>query len=140
MGAALVPKFVTTSSRRSVPDVSMPAAGVSSYNASLYGWASFWGTSWSTPLYAAMQIEVNEACRRNMWGISTLYGAFTRTNHYKYDFYDVTSGNDDPGDGQATFYSDRRFRHGLRYGHSARCEHRDRRLWWRPAVRMSPHR
>jgi hypothetical protein len=83
----------------------MPAAGVSSYNASLYGWASFWGTSWSAPLYAAMQLEVNEACGKNMWGISTLYGAFAQTNPYEYDFYDVTSGNDNPGDGQATFYS-----------------------------------
>ena len=74
--------------------------GVSGYNASLYGWASFWGTSWSAPFYAAMQVEVNEACDRNMWGIPVLYGAFAQANPYLHDFYDVTSGNDDPGDGQ----------------------------------------
>lgn len=95
---------VTTSSQRSVPDISMPAAGVSGYDSSLYGWAAFWGTSWSAPFYAAMQLEVNEACGKNMWGIPTLYGAFALPNPYQYDFYDVTSGNDDSG-GQATFYT-----------------------------------
>ncbi len=89
---------------RSVPDASMPAAGIDTYSASAGGWQTFWGTSWASPLYVAMQIEVNEECAKHLWGISALYGSFAQDPTDQYAFVDVTSGNDDY-DGQPTYYT-----------------------------------
>jgi hypothetical protein len=95
---------LTTAAGRSVPDASMPAAGIDTYSASAGGWQTLWGTSWASPLYVAMQIEVNEACAKHLWGISALYGSFAQDPTYKYAFVDVTSGNDEYN-GEPTYYT-----------------------------------
>jgi hypothetical protein len=82
-----------TVSGRSVPDASMPAAGIDTYSAS-EGWGTVWGTSWASPLYVAMQLEVNEECGAHLWGISSLYGSLSKDPTYQYAFVDVTSGDD----------------------------------------------
>ena len=82
----------------------MPAAGIDTYSASAGGWQTFWGTSWASPLYVAMQIEVNEECAKHLWGISALYGSFAQDPTDQYAFVDVTSGNDDY-DGEPTYYT-----------------------------------
>lgn len=94
---------LTAAHGRSVPDASMPAAGIDTYSDS-QGWQTVWGTSWASPLYVAMQIEVNEECASHLWGISALYGSYQQDPTYQYAFIDVTSGDDDYG-GQSTKYT-----------------------------------
>ncbi|HTU81281.1 MAG TPA: protease pro-enzyme activation domain-containing protein [Candidatus Acidoferrales bacterium] len=77
-------------SGRNVPDIALPAAHDSVYlNGS---WGLVWGTSWASPIYVAMQAEINQVCTTSQWGIDTLYGAFAKTA-YKYDFVDVVKGS-----------------------------------------------
>jgi hypothetical protein len=93
---------LTTAHGRSVPDASMPAAGIDTYEAG--SWQTVWGTSWASPLYVAMQLEVNEECAKHLWGISALYGSLAQDPTYKYAFVDVTSGNDEYN-GEPTYYT-----------------------------------
>jgi hypothetical protein len=79
-----------SASGRNVPDIALPAV-----NGSLYfegAWYQLWGTSWSSPIYVSMQMEINQACAKQQWGLSELYGAFAKTG-YQFDFIDVISGN-----------------------------------------------
>lgn len=81
---------------RNVPDIAMPAAFDDTY---MQGqWGLVWGTSWASPIYVAMQLEINQVCGRHLWGINALYTAFA-ANGYANDFLDVTGGNNNPGDG-----------------------------------------
>jgi subtilase family serine protease len=80
----------TQPSGRNVPDISLPAAYDSMY---LNGqWYHVWGTSWSSPIYVAMQAEINQMCGEPLWGITALYTAFSKSG-YQRDFIDVTTGN-----------------------------------------------
>lgn len=73
---------------RNVPDIALPAILDSLYyNAKWYNVA---GTSWASPLYVAMQAEIDEVCAKPLWGITVLYGAFKKSTYN--DFVDVTSG------------------------------------------------
>lgn len=79
-------------SGRNVPDISLPAAFDDTYFNG--NWNLVWGTSWASPIYVAMQTEINQTCNRPLWGIDAIYNAFKATG-YNYDFLDVTGGNDD---------------------------------------------
>jgi hypothetical protein len=79
-------------SGRNVPDIALPAANDDIYVAAFGGWGAVWGTSWASPIYVAMQAEINQTCGTPQWGINALYNAFAKTG-YQYDFIDVTSGN-----------------------------------------------
>jgi Pro-kumamolisin, activation domain/Subtilase family len=86
---------LTTAGGRSVPDISLPAAGTDiMINGS---WETLWGTSWASPIYSAMQAEINQECNSDIWGITALYGAFAKDPTYQNAFIDVTSGNDSFG-------------------------------------------
>ncbi len=80
-----------TASGRNVPDISLPAAFDDTYFNG--NWNLVWGTSWASPIYVAMQTEINQTCERPLWGIDAIYNAFKATG-YNDDFLDVTSGND----------------------------------------------
>jgi subtilase family serine protease len=78
-----------STSGRNVPDIALPAGYDSLF---LEGeWASVWGTSWSSPIYVAMQTEINAACGSPQWGINVLYDAYAKSAYN--DFIDVTQGN-----------------------------------------------
>lgn len=81
-----------STAHRNVPDIAMPAAYDDFYftGNSPHGWGLIWGTSWASPIYTAMQTELDEACG-NAWGINTIYGTFDKVGYA--DFIDVTSGS-----------------------------------------------
>ncbi|HVA29539.1 MAG TPA: protease pro-enzyme activation domain-containing protein [Candidatus Baltobacteraceae bacterium] len=79
---------------RNVPDIAMPAEGVA---INLQGaWATYGGTSWSSPLAAAMTAEINEYCGGSMVfpaassPVARFYTAFSRASS---NFLDITTGN-----------------------------------------------
>jgi len=75
-------------SGRNVPDIALPAG----HNGlCVGGWETVWRTSWATPIYAAMQSEINQACAAQQWGINTLYNTFANSG-YRHDFIDVVDG------------------------------------------------
>jgi hypothetical protein len=76
-------------SGRNEPDIAFPAAHDGLYLDG--GWIQVWGTSWASPVYVAMQAEINEACAKPQWGIDTLYNAFAKGKYD--DFIDVRKGN-----------------------------------------------
>jgi hypothetical protein len=81
-----------STSGRNVPDIALPAATDALYCTGCGGgWFLVWGTSWASPMYVAMQIEINQICG-NQWGINTLYNALP---HSSTDFIDVINGNND---------------------------------------------
>jgi subtilase family serine protease len=76
-------------SGRNEPDIAFPAAHDGLY---LNGdWGQVWGTSWASPIYVAMQTEINQACATPQWGINVLYNAFAKSKYA--DFIDVRKGN-----------------------------------------------
>jgi hypothetical protein len=79
---------------RNVPDIALPAAYVpvicTGCALSTGPWDLFWGTSWASPTYVAMQTEINQVCGKQ-WGINTIYNGFSHSGYS--DFIDVTSGN-----------------------------------------------
>jgi subtilase family serine protease len=74
---------------RNVPDIALPAT----YDGIVVGgqWSMNSGTSWSSPMFVAMQAEINQACAKSYWAVHTIYGAFNATGYTH--FVDVTSGN-----------------------------------------------
>jgi len=103
--------------KRNVPDIALPAVedaicfsgGSGGGCIDLYGvyegFGMIWGTSWSSPIYVAMQTEINQACGSHQWGISTVYNALKK-NSYRH-FIDVTGGNNQwlSPNGGAQFYA-----------------------------------
>jgi kumamolisin len=56
------------------------------------GWLGLQGTSWSSPAYVALQLELNEAKgSRFGWVNKNIYSVFKLSAYT--DFYDVTSGS-----------------------------------------------
>lgn len=85
-------------SHRNVPDIALPAAYDETYFKG--AWGLVWGTSWASPIYVAMQAEIDEACGAN-WGINTLYNDFAA--HAYFSFYDVTGGNNQNTGGSGSY-------------------------------------
>ena len=80
--------------KRNVPDIAFPA-----YNDSRFvngAWDTVGGTSWSSPTYVALQLEINQyQGSRFGWVNPTIYMVF-QADGYKYTnghFYDITKGS-----------------------------------------------
>ncbi len=76
---------------RAVPDVSFAATGDSIvFNGS---WTGVQGTSWSSPIFAAMQIEIVQEINQKVGNANySIYSAF-KSHGYGSIFRDITTGN-----------------------------------------------
>ncbi|MBV8721027.1 MAG: hypothetical protein JO277_02685 [Candidatus Eremiobacteraeota bacterium] len=88
---------------RNVPDIAMPAAYDDFYftGGNPNGWGLIWGTSWASPIYVAMQSEINEACGKPEWGSSLLYADFAANQYFS--FIDVTGGSNPNTNGTGSY-------------------------------------
>ena len=76
--------------KRNVPDVAYPAYYTDTYVSG--GWVGLQGTSWSSPIYVALQLEINQVKgKRFGWVNPNIYSVFKKSAYT--DFYDVTQGN-----------------------------------------------
>jgi subtilase family serine protease len=76
--------------QRNVPDLAFPSQFADIYAGGI--WLAFGGTSWSSPIYAALQLEVNQIQgSRFGWVNPSVYSLF-KTSGYNH-FYDVTEGS-----------------------------------------------
>lgn len=83
---------VASSTRRNVPDITMPSEAVGVY----YGgsWQIFGGTSWGAPQGAALVAELDEYCHGSPAdAVAAFYTAYSRSSSSA--FVDVTSGNNE---------------------------------------------
>jgi kumamolisin len=83
-------KGLASKTKRNVPDVAFPAY----YTDTFVGgkWEGLRGTSWSSPTYVALQLEINQVKGKRLgWVNSAIYSVF-KTEGYATDFYDVTGG------------------------------------------------
>lgn len=81
-----------SSTKRNVPDISMPAGGAA---AELNGvWQDFVGTSWSSPEYAALMAELYEYCNAAAGVANPVTIPYYAYNRYHSVFIDVIGGND----------------------------------------------
>jgi subtilase family serine protease len=77
--------------KRNVPDVSFPAYYTDTYVNG--GWEGLGGTSWSSPTYVALQLEINQVKGTRLGLVnSDIYRVFKKEG-YASDFYDVTHGS-----------------------------------------------
>ena len=82
---------LASKTKRNVPDVAFPAY----YTDTFVGgkWVGLQGTSWSSPTYVALQLEINQVKGQRLgWVNSAIYSVF-KTEGYATDFYDVTKGS-----------------------------------------------
>ena len=81
---------LASKTKRNVPDLALPAYYTDTYFNG--GWVGLQGTSWSSPEYVALQLELNEAkSSRFGWGNINIYSVFKASGYT--DFYDVTKGS-----------------------------------------------
>jgi kumamolisin len=84
-------KGLASKTKRNVPDVAFPAFFTDTFVGG--GWQGLQGTSWSSPTYVALQLELNQVKGTRLgWVNSAIYSVF-KTEHYATDFYDVTKGS-----------------------------------------------
>ena len=84
-------KGLASTTNRNVPDVAFPAYYTDTFVNG--GWVGLQGTSWSSPIYVALQLEINEVKGQRLgWVNSAIYSVFKK-EHYATDFYDVTKGS-----------------------------------------------
>ncbi len=81
---------LASTTHRNVPDVAFP----SFYTDTFVGgsWLGLEGTSWSSPIYVALQLEINQS-KSSRFGLvnKNIYSVFAASTYA--DFYDVTKGN-----------------------------------------------
>jgi kumamolisin len=81
---------LASTTKRNVPDVALPAFFTDTYFNG--GFLGLQGTSWSSPAYVALQLEINEAKgSRFGWVNNNIYSVFKLSKYA--DFYDVTRGS-----------------------------------------------
>jgi kumamolisin len=84
-------KGLASTTKRNVPDLAFPARYTDTFVKG--GWVGLQGTSWSSPIYVALQLEINEVKGQRLgWVNSAIYSVFKK-EHYATDFYDVTKGS-----------------------------------------------
>ncbi|HYZ74116.1 MAG TPA: S53 family peptidase, partial [Chthoniobacterales bacterium] len=77
--------------KRNVPDVAFPAHFTDAFVNN--GWVGLQGTSWSSPIYVALQLEINQVKGQRLgWVNPAIYSVF-KTEGYATDFFDVTKGS-----------------------------------------------
>jgi kumamolisin len=75
---------------RNVPDLAFPSQFADIYAGGI--WLAFGGTSWSSPIYVALQLEVNQVQgSRFGWVNPSVYSLFKSSGYA--NFYDVTNGS-----------------------------------------------
>jgi kumamolisin len=79
---------------RNLPDLAFPAQFADIFAGGV--WLAFGGTSWSSPIYVALQLEVNQVQggffrTRFGWVNPSIYELFERSGYT--NFYDVTKGS-----------------------------------------------
>jgi kumamolisin len=84
-------KGEASTTKRNVPDVAFPAYYTDTFVGG--GWVGLQGTSWSSPTYVALQLEINQVKGTRLgWVNSAIYSVFKKEG-YATDFYDVTTGS-----------------------------------------------
>jgi len=84
-------KGLASTTKRNVPDVAFPAYYTDTFVSG--GWTGLEGTSWSSPTYVALQLEINQVKGTRLgWVNSAIYPVFKKEG-YATDFYDVSIGN-----------------------------------------------
>ena len=79
-----------STTHRNVPDLAFPSQFADIFAGGI--WLAFGGTSWSSPIYVALQLEVNQVQgSRFGWVNRSVYSLF-KSSRYEY-FYDVTEGS-----------------------------------------------
>jgi subtilase family serine protease len=82
---------LASKTKRNVPDLAFPAYYTDTYVSG--GWVGLQGTSWSSPTYVALQLEINQVKGTRLgWVNSAIYSVFKKEG-YATDFFDVTEGN-----------------------------------------------
>lgn len=77
--------------KRNVPDVAFPSYYTDTHVSG--AWVNLEGTSWSSPTYVALQLEINQVKGTRLgWINPAIYRVF-KTEGYAADFYDVTQGS-----------------------------------------------
>jgi kumamolisin len=76
--------------KRNVPDLAFPAYYTDTYVSG--GWVGLQGTSWSSPIYVALQLGINQVKGSHFgWVNPNIYAVFKKSAYA--DFYDVTKGS-----------------------------------------------
>jgi kumamolisin len=84
-------KGEASTTKRNVPDLAFPAYYTDTFVSG--GWVGLEGTSWSSPTYVALQLEINQVKGTRLgWVNSAIYRVF-KGEGYTTDFYDVTQGS-----------------------------------------------
>ena len=82
---------LASKTKRNVPDVAFPAYYTDTFVSG--GWVGLQGTSWSSPTYVALQLEINQVKGQRLgWVNTAIYSVFKKEG-YATDFYDVTKGS-----------------------------------------------
>ncbi|MBV8279774.1 MAG: S53 family peptidase, partial [Verrucomicrobia bacterium] len=82
---------LASTTKRNVPDLAFPADYTDTYVSG--GWVPLQGTSWSSPTYVALQVEINQVKGKRLgWVNPAIYSVFKKEK-YATDFYDVTQGS-----------------------------------------------
>jgi kumamolisin len=77
--------------KRNVPDLAFPAYFADAFVSG--SWEGLQGTSWSSPTYVALQLEMNQVKGKRLgWVNAAIYSVFKQEG-YATDFYDVTKGS-----------------------------------------------
>jgi kumamolisin len=80
---------LASTTRRNVPDVGFPAYYTDTYVDG--AWVNLEGTSWSSPTYVALQIEVNQVQNSRFGSVNTAVYNLFKSSGYN-NFFDVTRG------------------------------------------------
>jgi subtilase family serine protease len=87
--------------KRNVPDLAFPSYYTDTYVSG--AWVNLEGTSWSSPTYVALQLEINQVKGTRLgWMNPAIYRVF-KTEGYATDFYDVTQGSNGRYSAQAGY-------------------------------------
>jgi len=82
---------LASTTKRNLPDLAFPAYYTDTFVSG--GWEGLEGTSWSSPTYVALQLEINQVKGKRLgWVNSAIYSVFKK-EAYATDFYDVTKGS-----------------------------------------------
>ncbi|MBV8147795.1 MAG: S53 family peptidase [Candidatus Eremiobacteraeota bacterium] len=77
--------------RRNVPDISFPAFNAFGYYEGRYGYV--WGTSMSSPMFVALLVQAEEACKTKFGAVNATTYAVVADHAKGAMMVDVTSGN-----------------------------------------------
>ncbi len=81
---------LASTTHRNVPDVAFPSYYTDTFVSG--GWVGLQGTSWSSPTYVGLQLEINQIKSQRFGLVNTnLYQVFSASGYT--NFHDITAGN-----------------------------------------------